>query len=43
MEDDIKILKVEYLSMDCDLGGNRGKPRGNLKCGSAQPSLLLLL
>ena len=47
MDDDLKILKVEYLSnycMDCDLweGGNRGKPRGNLECGSAQPGLLTL-
>jgi hypothetical protein len=46
MEDDLKILKVENISnycMDCDLwvlGGEiKGKPRGNLECGSAQPSL----
>ena len=47
MEDDLKILKVEYLSnhcMDFDLcvlrGEIRGNLRGNLECGSAQPSLL---
>jgi hypothetical protein len=50
MEDDLKILKAEYLSnhcMDRDLWVLRGKleemVRGNLECGSAQPSLLSLL
>ena len=41
MEDALKILKVEYISnhfMDRDLR-SLGEIRGNLECGSAQPSL----
>jgi hypothetical protein len=44
MEDDIKILKVEYLSNHCiktSLGEMKGKLRGNLECGSAQSSLFI--
>jgi hypothetical protein len=37
MEEDLKISKVDY-KIFLKLIGNR---RGNLKCGSAQPSLLL--
>jgi hypothetical protein len=32
-EDGLKILKVELIYL------HKGKPRGNLECGSAQPSL----
>ena len=43
MEDDLKISKGEYLSnhcMDRDIWVHlRWKLRGNLECGSAQPSL----
>ena len=35
-EDDLKILKVKK-------GEIRGKLRGNIECGSAQPRLLLLI
>jgi hypothetical protein len=43
----LKIFKVEYISknlwiMTCEfLGKMRGQLRGNLECGSAQPSLFL--
>ena len=44
MEDNLKLLKVEYLCNQLWLmsskGEIRGKLRGNLECGSAQPSLL---
>ena len=36
MEETIKLLKVEYLSNHCM---DKGEIRGNLECGSAQPSL----
>jgi hypothetical protein len=44
IEDDLKIIKVEYLSNHCInpyefLGEIRGTLRGNLEGGSAQPSL----
>ena len=35
-EKDLKISKVKYL---CNQEEFRGKLRGNLECGSAQPSL----
>ena len=40
MEDDLKILKIEYLSNQwSDLPSSLWKIRGKLECGSAQPSL----
>jgi hypothetical protein len=46
MEDNLKMSKGEYLNnhcMDRDLCFHlRGKLRGNLECGSAQPSLLFV-
>ena len=39
MEETIKLLKVEYLSNHCM---DKGEIRGNLECGSAQPSLLIV-
>ena len=39
MEETIKLLKVEYLSNHCM---DKGEIIGNLECGSAQPSLLMV-
>ena len=41
MEDDLKILKVEYLITTIWIVPYEflGEIRGNLECGSAQPSL----
>jgi hypothetical protein len=43
IEDDLKILKVEYINNHCmnSEGDIKGKQRGNLECGSAQPRLLI--
>ena len=53
MDRNLKLLKIDYLSNHSNLsvksrpyfakGKFKAKPRGNLECGSAQPSLFWLL